>query len=393
MVRANRLRLLVAAFVLGLAVMVAFASRANAAGGKICPPDASPSCFGVTLSPNFVNVAGGNGVAVATFTNLAHSSATHTVISLTLPAGTSPVSITSNPSVNCALATLSCDFGKVGGGNTVQVFVRFAVTSPVSTLVVDGSLTFAEGNDNTGTPTNDTIHASSNTIKVSQSPSIVGTCSDGGESLERQRVDEWSVDHRRLSGGGFVARASVYSRERGDLGHRAVGLHAESRRSRTCRSLSGPGVATAFVNFPTLPPGFTYLTVQLFEIPAVGTPFLVQNCVGGAIPSGQDSCIQSRAPFGVGGVSFTLLVLGTGVDPSWALLERRARLRYQEPCASRYLVDETHSDRVLLGGVELCRLREVQDRVDPVAEPAPGRPRGRRAHRRPTSALAFVVAE
>jgi hypothetical protein len=82
--------------------------------------------------------------------------------------------------------------------------------------------------------------------------------------------------------------------------------------------LSGPGVATAFVNFPTVPPGFTFATVPLFEIPAVGAPFLVQNCVGGAVPSGQDSCIQSRAPFGVGGVSFTLLVLGSGVDPSWA---------------------------------------------------------------------------
>jgi hypothetical protein len=308
------LRLLVAALVVGLAVTAGFASRANAAGSKICPSDASPSCFGVTLSPSFVTL-GGSGVAVATFTNFARSSATHTSISLTLSAGASPVSITSSPSANCLLATLSCDFGKVGGGNTARVFVRFTVTSPVSSLVANGLLSFDEGNDNTGTPTNDTINASSNRIGVSQSLAIVGDCTDGGSHLNA------STHTQSISVVYPAADASLglpcTPASAGVLDTVLPGF-TQNTVFADLPLLSGPGVATAIVNFTTVPAGFTYLTVQLFEIPAVGSPFVVQNCVGGAIPSGQDSCIQSRAPFGVNGVSFTLLVLGTGVDPAWA---------------------------------------------------------------------------
>jgi hypothetical protein len=312
--RVNRLRLLVATLVLGLALTAAFASRGTAAGSNICPPNASPSCFGITLTPGIVNV-GGSAVAILSFTNLGTAVATHTVVGASLPSGTSPVSITSNPAATCALATLSCDFGKVTGGSNVRVFVRLTVTSLVQSLTVNGSLAFGEANNNTGTPTNDTLTATSNAVQTSQSPSLVGTCSDGANHLSASTT------------GQFIT--VVYPAADPSLGlpctPASAGIANNVLPGFTQRTtfadlplLSGAGVATAFLDFPTIPTGFTYLTVPLFEIPPTGAPFQVQNCVGGAIPSGQDSCIKSRAPFNTNGVEFTLLVLGSGVDPSWA---------------------------------------------------------------------------
>jgi hypothetical protein len=84
--------------------------------------------------------------------------------------------------------------------------------------------------------------------------------------------------------------------------------------------LSGNGLATVNLIFTTLPPGVTWHTFVLYELPPSGPAFPVPPCDGSQLPAGADSCIPSNgqqeySPFGA---QITLLVLGTGTDPRYA---------------------------------------------------------------------------
>src|SRR5262245_4002410 len=119
---------------LGLALagclLVVFASRGSAASGSICPPTGTP-CITASLFPGFVAV-GSNGLAAAKFTNEGTATATHTVVSVQLPTGTSAAAVSSVPAASCSTTTVSCSFGNVTGGSLVKVFVQFTATAASS---------------------------------------------------------------------------------------------------------------------------------------------------------------------------------------------------------------------------------------------------------------------
>jgi hypothetical protein len=117
-----------------------------------------PNCFTVTVDPIFVT-SGQTGLINAKFRNIFGSAnASHTAISLSIPAGLSNLSITTVGRATCSTPlqtgvaqTLTCSFGNVPSGATVQMRVQFTSTIAAGSAInVSGTLSYAEGNGTNG---------------------------------------------------------------------------------------------------------------------------------------------------------------------------------------------------------------------------------------------------
>src|SRR2546423_7985445 len=147
--------------------LLAFATGGNAASSKACTQQnlSTANCVVTSVAP-IVLSTNQNGLAAVKFKNVFNkATATHTVVSLALPAGITLASpagtaISSNPAaISCSTETVSCNFGSVPGGATVTIYDKFttslAAGSPLGQFT--GSAAFDESNGNTGTTTNDSF--------------------------------------------------------------------------------------------------------------------------------------------------------------------------------------------------------------------------------------------
>jgi hypothetical protein len=316
---------LLAALVVAVIAAIFLAARGGAAGIRICPAS-GPSCLTASLLPGTLRV-GGTGVLVARFTNEANSTATHTLIKITLPGGTTATGISSSPAATCVLSTLSCNFGNVKGHQMVKVFVQFTVQSASSSAVGSAHLTIDEGNNTS--PTVDTVDASTNgaTFSNGASTNVNGNCTNGGGSLSA------TIPGQAITATFPAAHGSLHLPctpvDTGILG--TLAGFSQHVTFVDFPLLSGSGNGTVVLDFQTLPTGKTFLTFQLFEVPASGSPFAVPACVGGNLPTGRDACIQSQTELGDNddddnnpaladeddGAHIVLLVQGTGGDPKF----------------------------------------------------------------------------
>jgi hypothetical protein len=146
----------------------------KAASTNTCNPvvNNQTNCFSVTVDPVFVT-SGQTGLINAKFKNtFGSANASHTAISLAIPAGLSNLIITTFGRATCSTPlqtgvaqTLTCSYGNVPNGATVQMRVQFTSSVPVdSSIAVSGTLTFAEGN---GTNTNDSFTVTGSALSVS----------------------------------------------------------------------------------------------------------------------------------------------------------------------------------------------------------------------------------
>jgi hypothetical protein len=146
-----------------LAAIFGMAGTGKAASVNTCMNvNGQPNCF--TVKAPLYLTSGQTGVATATFKNIfGNATASHTVLTLTFPAGISVLTeniSASRPGTNCSASgqTATCDFGSVQSGTTVRMFVRFTGPTGLGPITVTGSLSYAEGN---GTNGNDVFNASS----------------------------------------------------------------------------------------------------------------------------------------------------------------------------------------------------------------------------------------
>jgi hypothetical protein len=301
-----------AAVLVALVLGVVLAGRGGAAGVNICPAT-GPACLTAQLLPGQLRV-GSDGVVIARFQNQASSNASHTVISVTLPAGTTPISITSSPAATCTLATLSCSFGSVAGKGVAKVFVRFTVTSSSGNAIAGATLTFDEGNGTS--PTTDTVTAQSNAgvFNAGTTTGVNGKCTSSGSSLAAFSAGE------SISATYPAALASL------NLPCTPVDTGVGGTIPGFTKNvvfvdlplLSGNGLATLTIVFDTLPPGVNNVNqARLYEVPPTGSPFLVPDCVAGALPAGADACVNGKKKSGSSGVQFTVLAKGLGGDPKF----------------------------------------------------------------------------
>jgi hypothetical protein len=156
------------------ALLAATLGTGRAASVNTCTLNANnqPNCFTVTVDPMFVT-SGQTGLMNAKFRNVFGSATTtHTAISLDVPAGLTALSITTVGSATCSqpLQTgvaqrLTCSFGNVPSGTTVQMRVQFTSSVAVGTQIdVTGTLSYAEGN---GTNGNDAFMVTGSALSAS----------------------------------------------------------------------------------------------------------------------------------------------------------------------------------------------------------------------------------
>jgi hypothetical protein len=317
--RSRTLVLLAVGLAAGL--LVVFATRGNAASGSICPPTGTP-CINISLFPRFVAVDS-NGLAAAKFRNEGTATATHTVVAVQLPAGTTAAAVSSVPAATCTVGAVSCSFGNVKAGELVKVFVQFTATAAsAGPVTATARVSFAEGNGNSGSPTNDTIVSGASNgitlVDTGASTALNGQCT-GASSLAASTA--------------LQAIAASYPAAAGDLpctpvdaGIDLVTVVVGSNDRITFVDLpllSGGGLATVVWDLLTLPKGTNVNSFVLHEAPSDGSIAdprnwpVVQTCVSHAPPAGQDACIDDRAKLGSKGIRLTLKALGQGVDPAF----------------------------------------------------------------------------
>jgi hypothetical protein len=185
------------ALLVAAALTVAFANRGTAASTGTCaytapgPPPSEPNCFNVVVDPIYVNT-NGTGLITAKFSNIYGSAtATHPVITLTLPANTSATAVSA--AATCSqppfTSTVSCSFGNVPQGGTVKMVVRFTSTAPAdpnNPIQVKGVLSYAEGN---GTNGNDAFTDFGSFLSVAgDGTNKAGYCSDSTTKIVKNKL-------------------------------------------------------------------------------------------------------------------------------------------------------------------------------------------------------------
>ncbi len=180
------------ALLVAAAMTVAFANtnRGTAASTNTCAlVGGEPNCFKVVVAPIYVNT-GLTGLATAKFSNtFGSATATHTVITLTLPTDTSATAVDANAicSQPPFTQTVSCDFGNVASGATVKMTVKFTNSVPAPAAVqISGVLSYAEGN---GTNGNDAFTASGSFLSVAGDGSDkAGYCSSSTTKVVKNKL-------------------------------------------------------------------------------------------------------------------------------------------------------------------------------------------------------------
>jgi len=183
---------------IAVAAVLGIAGVGKAASKNTCtqPTGQPPDCLTVKVFPGQLTAgAGHQGLIVAKFINQGSATATHTVIKVTLPhqgdpsAADNVTAVSVSPQALCSplfgppvqAAIITCSFGNVAGGGTAKVSIAFTTTVAKGLKLlgetIEATLTYAEGNDNNGSPTNDSFNAfGGNDISLVDGTSLGGDC-------------------------------------------------------------------------------------------------------------------------------------------------------------------------------------------------------------------------
>ena len=332
--RLNRVRtaLLVVVATVG-AVALALASVGLAGSG---PP--ANSSFSVEAQPSIISSLE-EGVAWGTFTSAAGSgSATHVVISITLPPGFTlnvPHTSTgcSGPDVN---GTVACDVGTVNAGKTVKRYVAFNAPAWQEGGTNGGTFTGKVTYDNGNTGGGSSGGGSANVISDSAPPITVVAAPDGNNDGGCTGTPK--TTNVPLSSTNPVSTEITSGTPLASLGLPCT--WAFVGETSTPKGTSKTPVS--YFNFPPTEPGQPVkLVVSIYDMPVAfkdlkvlfdpefnpGVNDVFDQTVGLAACTGpvdgtgfktlgpnQTACLQNLVKDGKGAVA-TILAIGTGVDP------------------------------------------------------------------------------
>jgi len=327
------------------ASLLAFASGGNAASANTCvqvTPTQANRLF-VSAVPNVLS-AGKTGLLIVRFKNtFANATATHTVLKATLPTGASVSSVNASTGVQCSTATISCPIGSVPGGAIVSMYVQYTTSlSAGSTLgAFKAFVSFDEGNQNTGTTTNDTFESDSGTTAIvdpisntdqggGQGGLCTGTLSQTGFKTTNGKGQQVNIGDLPASVPGFPCTPVSAGSQAASTEENAACV---ARLGVACPAdtafvffpvLAGNAAAVMTVNYPTVPSFVTggWKNTPLFEFqpdPQPGDPghlTLIQLVKCGVTPNpSPDSCLLGDPKkFGSQGVSFSVSVTGSLLD-------------------------------------------------------------------------------
>ena len=280
--------------------------------------------------------AGEQGLAGAKFTPTAgttggNGSATHVVITISLPADSTNVSVKSCPGTTGGTGTsVTCSISSLQSGSTAKFFVIFnagpnagpgAVTATViGTVTWDNATGGAAGQgQNAAGSQSYLIWPRDTTTDV-----YAGTCASGAITTTQVATDP--------SGTGKGGNLSSTSGVDQSLGFPCtpgyVGIDVGNTGGFRNPAGATAGVWTAFIaplqggalaqavltlNVAPVP----WQKMKLYEVFTDKDPVQVLACVNGVPQGTANSCLTNQTKYGSKGVAFYLNFRGSTIDPSW----------------------------------------------------------------------------
>jgi hypothetical protein len=328
------------------AAFLALASGGNAASSNTCA-QVSPTqanCLFVSAVPNVLST-NKTGLLIVRFKNtFANATATHTVLTATLPATGAVVSSVSasKSGVQCTTAPISCTFGSVPGGAIVTMYVQYTTSlSAGATLgAFKGFVSFDESNGNTGTTTNDTFESDSGTTAIvdqisntdqggSQAGLCTATLSNTGFKTTNGNGQQVNIGDLPAGAPGFPctpvsAGTQPATDEENAACVRLLGVTCPAATAYVFFPvLAGNQAAVLTVNYPTVPSFVTggWKNTPLYEFqpdPQPNDPNqlkLIQLVKCGAPGNlSPDSCLLGDPKKFGQGISFSVSVTGSLLD-------------------------------------------------------------------------------
>ena len=364
--RKRFLALFVAAALGVAATALAFTAGGRAASGNICQ---GTGCLVETLAPHSLAV-GATGVSLTKFTNLGSSNATHTAMSVTfssqvnvssvqlIAGGVSQGTGTCLPTSGLTSGVTCSDFGSTSSGSSDKLVVQYSIAAApaAGTVTATGSATVAEGNDNTGGPSNDTFFSSDNafvfdtaTYQSKCDKSGTGNSISGGDASLRASLTYFAGATGPNAANGFLPCTPVGA----GVVPNSKGVHTEiavvdfpALAATTCVTLPPPDgrqfcYATGTLDFTVVPKGENQNNFILYEglgpvgkvngqgpYTFVNGSIVVQPCDANGLPPNpgapasanpvlNDTCVSSRGSLPKGGVELGVHLLASPPDQNF----------------------------------------------------------------------------
>jgi len=294
---------------------------------------------GFSLFETPVNLtAGAQGLAFAKFTPTSaltggNGSATHVVITISLPSDSTAVTVTSCPGTkNVTGTTATCSISSIQSGVTAKFFVTFnagpnAGPGKVSATVT-GGVTWdnggggaaGQGQGVTGTTQTYIIWPANTTTDV-----YAGTCANGAITTTQIATDPSGTG----KGGNLSSTKGIDPTLGFPCTPGYVGIDVNNAGGFRNPTGATSGVWTAFIaplqngalaqavltlNDAPVP----YQKMKLYEVFVGADPVQVLACNSDGTPQGTaSSCLTNQTKFGNKGVAFYLNFKGSTIDPSW----------------------------------------------------------------------------
>jgi hypothetical protein len=313
---------------IAVAVVLGIAGVGKAASTNTCqlvgPTPGTPNCLTVTVLP-FQLTAGGTGVVIVKFVNQGSATATHPTITVDLGANATAVSARPNPACPASPSgnTVTCNLPNVPGFGTAKVSVSFTttLTAPATLSDIEATIAYAEGNTNTGSPSNDTFTAKGNPISIVDGDAQKSTCvsTAGTVGLSASRAGQSTTIDTITSVANDLPCTPLSAAVTPKDPNLTCG-------TTTCNSqvsavfLPVSATVTVLIPLSSLPNGTTDKKFVLYwfsDTSPVG--IALKSCP--TIAETTNACIQSQTTVTIAGVKYIKDVLtfqGTNIDPKVA---------------------------------------------------------------------------
>jgi hypothetical protein len=274
----------------------------------------------LVLAPQPLVSEGSRVLSSARFENNGAGRLTEVTISFKIPPGSFEfASPASGCWVNGSRTLVSCEIGKVRGGETVEQFVAFTAPAGVHETEVTAQARFREDR---GVARTDSDSVG---VAAADDPDAVGTCA----------TDAGTIATDVVSREGNPQSTSVAFVEAPDLPCTPISVGEQERTpdnpgcppGETCTTqvsfvtvpaLPKPALVTITFERELLPPGTKPRNFVLWETPDKYPAQPIRRVQACPLPPGEDSCIVKVKKYRGKGIQVVLQVIGSGDDPRYA---------------------------------------------------------------------------
>ncbi len=272
----------------------------------------------LTLAPKPVVTAGSRTLASARFANEGSGRLTQVRISFEIPVGSFEFASPDRCSVSGEKSVVTCEVGKVRGGETVEQFVALTAPSGTDKAEVVSRATYREDR---GTAK---VDSDTTGVAAAGDPDQLGACRTEAGTMATATAGEGNPQSTSVT---FTKSAvlpctpiSVGEQDRTPANPGCPpGETCTTQVSfATIPALPEPAVVTIIFEREVLAPGTKPRNFVLWETPDKYPAQPIRRVQACPMPPGEDSCIVKVSKHRRKGIQVVLKVIGSGEDPRYA---------------------------------------------------------------------------